>query len=297
MKRLVNSFAGIIGSATLFLATLLSSAAALAQEALPDQALSHNWQLGLPPAESPVAVSGHHFWNLLLILSVAITGLVLVLLSYVIVRFRAKANPVPSKVSHNTLIEMIWTVVPVIILLIIFVPSMRFLYYTDRSVDAQMTIKATGNQWFWSYQYPDEGFEFVSNLVPDEDLKPGQHRLLEVDEPIVVPVGTKVRVQTTSVDVVHSWAVPSFFVKIDAVPGRLNETWFEADKIGVYHGQCSELCGIRHGFMPIVVHVVSKDDYNQWVQRMKKEYGSIETPSKTVKLASAEDGATRVPVQ
>ena len=283
MRRLVKLFAGF-GTAILFFVTN----AAYAQES--DSVLANfakPWEMGFQPAASPIADQAHAFWHLLFWIIVAISILVLLLLGTVIIKFRAKANPVPSKVTHNTLIEVIWTIAPVIILLVIFVPSMRLLFAEDKVADADITIKATGNQWFWEYEYPDEGFSFVSNIVPDDQLKPGQPRLLTVDEHVVVPVGAVVRVLTTSNDVIHSWAVPAFYVKMDAVPGRLNETWFKAEREGKYFGQCSELCGIRHGFMPIEVEVVSRSDYNTWLTKMKQEYGSLE-PSGDVRVAQAQ---------
>jgi cytochrome c oxidase subunit 2 len=280
MKRLVKFFASFGTVAFLFLNKM-----AFAQVG-GHEVHAEPWETGLQPAASPVAHEAHDLWHLLLILCVAICALVLILLGIIIVKFRAKANPTPSKVTHNTLIEVLWTILPVIILLVIFVPSMRLLYSADRTEDADLTIKAIGNQWYWEYEYPDQGFSFLSNLVPDEDLKPGQPRLLTVDEQVVVPVGTNVRLLTTSNDVIHSWAIPSFFVKLDAVPGRLNETWFRAEEEGTYYGQCSELCGIRHGFMPIEVHVVSRQEFNDWVGHMQKEYGALDG-DQTVKLASA----------
>jgi cytochrome c oxidase subunit II len=192
---------------------------------------------------------------------------VLLLLIYAVIRFRAKANPVPSKTSHNTLIEIIWTLFPVIILLVIAVPSIRLLANQYSQPKPDVTIKVIGNQWYWTYQYPDNGdFELVSNMLPDAEAKKrGEPRLLAVDERVVVPVNSVVKLIITSNDVIHSWAVPAFWTKMDAVPGRLNETWFKAEREGLYYGQCSELCGARHGFMPIAVEVVSKEKYAEWV--------------------------------
>ncbi|KQX17771.1 MULTISPECIES: cytochrome c oxidase subunit II [unclassified Sphingomonas] len=192
---------------------------------------------------------------------------VLILLAYAMIRFRAKANPVPSKTSHNTLIEIVWTLVPVLILLVIAVPSIRLLAHQYAQPKPDLTIKVIGNQWYWTYQYPDNGdFELVSNMLPEAEAKKrGEPRLLGVDERVVVPVDAVVKVIVTSNDVIHSWAVPAFWTKMDAVPGRLNETWFKAEREGLYYGQCSELCGARHGFMPIAVEVVSKDKFAEWV--------------------------------
>lgn len=277
LKFTLKFMAGVAGSLALFIAT-----AAQAQ----DGSYSVPWQLGMQNPVGPLAVQGQDFWNLLLWICIVITIFVTALLIYVMIRFRASANPVPSKVTHNTLIEIIWTIVPVVILLIIFIPSMRLLYDADDTGDADLTIKAIGNQWYWEYEYPDQGFSFLSTMIEDEDLQPGQPRLLAVDERVIVPVGAKVRLQTTSVDVIHSWAIPAFFIKMDAVPGRLNEVWFMADEEGLYYGQCSELCGIRHGFMPIAVEVVSRTQFNQWVRQMQQDYGSLDVPD-TVRLASA----------
>lgn len=193
---------------------------------------------------------------------------VLLLLAYAMIRYRAKANPVPSKTSHNTLIEIIWTLAPVLILLVIAVPSIRLLANQYAQPTPDLTIKAIGNQWYWTYQYPDNGdFELVSNMLPDAEAKlRGEPRLLAVDERVVVPVNAVVKVIVTSNDVIHSWAVPAFWTKMDAVPGRLNETWFKAEREGLYYGQCSELCGARHGYMPIAVEVVSKEKFAEWVK-------------------------------
>jgi cytochrome c oxidase subunit 2 len=192
------------------------------------------------------------------------------------VRFNARRNPVPSRTTHNTLIEVVWTVVPVLILVAIAVPSFRLLFLELNVPKADLTVKATGKQWFWSYSYPDEKFEFDSILVQDKDLKQGQPRLLTADNAMVVPVNKVIRVQTTGADVIHSWAVPSFGVKIDAIPGRLNETWFKAEKTGTYYGQCSQLCGRDHAFMPIEVRVLSDQDYAAWLADAKKKYASTD---------------------
>lgn len=232
------------------------------------------WQVGFQEAATPVMEKITEFHDILLVVIYSIGIFVFLLLVYTCIRYSAKNNPVPSKTSHNTLIEIIWTAVPVIILVLLCIPSMRTLYFAQKADDADMTIKVIGNQWYWSYQYPDQGnIAFDSYIIKDADLKPGQMRLLEVDNHLVVPVDTKIRVQLTAVDVIHSWAVPSFGVKTDSVPGRLNETWFKATKIGTYYGQCSELCGVGHGFMPIAVDVVSKEDFDKWVVEAKKKFG------------------------
>lgn len=228
-------------------------------------------QIGLQEAVTPVMediVTFHHF--LMVIISV-IVAFVTVLLAIVILRFNAKANPVPSKTSHNTLLEIAWTVVPVMILVVIAIPSFRLLYKELVIPTADLTVKATGYQWYWGYEYPDNGdISFDSNMVDAADLQPGQPRLLTADNPLVVPVDETVRVIVTGADVIHSFAMPSFGVKVDAIPGRLNETWFRAEKTGTYYGQCSELCGQSHAFMPIEIKVVTKEEFASWVESQKQ---------------------------
>ena len=235
----------------------------------------HPWQLWHQAPASPVMAMMDSFHYLLLWIMVAVCILVMVLLGIVIVRFNAARNPVPSRTSHNTLIEVIWTVVPVIILVVIAVPSFRLLYYVDRAVDAEMTVKVTGRQWYWDYEYPDHGgFTFSSIMIPEDQLKPGQRRLLEVDNPVVLPVGTTIRMLVTAGDVIHSWALPAFGNKDDAVPGRINETWIRIDKEGVYYGQCSEICGTSHAYMPIQVVAVSKEQFARWTEEAKTKFAS-----------------------
>jgi len=244
-------------------------------------ALGHpvDWQLGMQDAGSPVMEDIVWFHDYLLLgIITAIALFVLVLLIIVMIRFNAGRNPTPSRTTHNTLIEVLWTAIPVLILVVIAIPSFKLLFYQLNLPPADLTVKATGNQWFWSYTYPDNGnFEFNSILVPDDKLKPDQPRLLTVDNEMVVPVNKVVRVQTIGADVIHSFAVPSFGIKIDSVPGRLNETWFKATREGVYYGQCSELCGRDHAFMPIAVRVVSEQQFNDWLTDAKKKYGAVPT--------------------
>jgi cytochrome c oxidase subunit II len=229
-------------------------------------------RLGLQRAVTPVMENIISFHNLLLWIIGAICLFVLALLVWIVIRYNAKSNPTPKKFSHNTLIEIIWTAVPVLILVVIAVPSFRLLYMQDVIPEPDMTIKAVGNQWNWTYEYPDHGgFEFVSNMLEEDELgtQPwDQPRLLATDVPVVVPEGTTVRVQVTASDVIHSWAMPSFGVKMDGIPGRLNETWFRVNEgeTGVFYGQCSEICGIRHAFMPIEVHVVPQEVFDAWVE-------------------------------
>lgn len=228
------------------------------------------WQMTFQKAASPMMEGIVEMHNLLLVIITAVACLVLLLLSYVIYKFRAAKNPIPSKTSHHVVLEIIWTLIPVIILTVIGVPSLKLLFKLDKPQDAQITIKAIGRQWYWSYEYPTNDptkpIAFDSYMIEDKDLKPGMHRLLEVDNRVVVPVDTTVRVLVTSSDVLHSFAVPALGIKKDAVPGRINETWFHIAKEGVYYGQCSELCGVRHGFMPIAIHVVSKAQYDEWLK-------------------------------
>jgi cytochrome c oxidase subunit 2 len=218
------------------------------------------WELGFQQSATPVMDDVVWFHDFLLWVIAAIALFVLVLLVIVMLRFNARANPVPSRTTHNTAIEVIWTVVPVLILVAVAVPSFRLLFYQLKIPPADVTVKVTGKQWFWSYSYPDSKFEFDSLMLQDKDRKPGQPRLLAVDNEMVVPVNKVVKVLVTGADVIHSFAVPSFGIKIDAIPGRLNETWFKAEREGMYYGQCSQLCGRDHAFMPIAVHVVSEKE-------------------------------------
>ena len=230
------------------------------------------WELGLQQSATPVMDDITWFHDFLLWLIAAIVLFVLVLLTIVVVKFNARANPEPSRTTHNTFIEIVWTVVPVLILVTVAVPSFRLLFYQLKVPPADVTVKVTGKQWFWSYSYPDSKFEFDSLMVQDKDLKPGQLRLLSVDNDMVVPVNKVVKVLVTGADVIHSFSVPSFGIKIDAIPGRINETWFKADREGMYYGQCSQLCGRDHAFMPIAVHVVSEKEYTAWLDQAKKKY-------------------------
>lgn len=238
-----------------------------------------DWQLGFQDAGTPVMEDIVWFHDYLLLgIITAIALFVLVLLIIIMIRFNATRNPTPSRTTHNTLIEVLWTAIPVLILVVIAIPSFKLLFYQLNLPPADVTVKATGNQWFWSYTYPDNGnFEFNSILVPTDKLKPGQLRLLTVDNEMIVPVNKVVRVQTIGADVIHAFAVPSFGIKIDSVPGRLNETWFKATREGVYYGQCSELCGRDHAFMPIAVRVVSEQAFNAWVEDAKKKYAVVPT--------------------
>ena len=237
------------------------------------------WEFNLQASASPVMDSILRFHDWLLVIISVITLFVLALLITVVVKFNARANPVPSRTTHNTLIEVAWTLIPVLILVGIAVPSFRLLFLQLDIPKADLTVKATGKQWYWSYAYPDNGkFEFDSLLAEDK-----QPRLLGVDNELVVPVNKVVVVQVTGADVIHSFAVPAFGIKIDAIPGRLNETWFKATKTGMFYGQCSELCGRDHAFMPIAVRVVSDQDFAAWVESAKKKFAAL--PGKAYALA------------
>jgi cytochrome c oxidase subunit II len=266
---------------------VVAAGAAAVAAATGETGQPHPWQLGFQAPVTPVMDDIVWFHGLLLWIIAAITLFVLGLLLIVIVRFNARANPVPSRTTHNTTIEVLWTVVPVLILVTIAVPSFRLLFYQLKVPPADLTVKVTGKQWFWSYAYPDQKFEFDSLMVQDKDRKPDQPRLLAVDNEMVVPVNKVVRVEVTGADVIHSFSVPAFGVKIDAIPGRLNETWFKAEREGTYYGQCSQLCGRDHAFMPIAVHVVSEKDYTAWLADAKKKYAATDDSARPTAVAAA----------
>ncbi len=250
-------------------------------EALAGTGQPSPWQMGFQGAASPIMeqIDQFHWW--LTVISALITLLVLVLLVIVFIRFNEKANPVPSTTTHHTLLEVAWTVLPVIILVAIAIPSFRLLFDQLHVPKADITIKATGTAgWTWVYEYPDhDGMNFISSIVPDDKLKAGQPRLLTVDNELVVPVNKVVRVQVTAEGIIHAFAVPSFGVKIDAVPGRLNETWFKATKTGWFYGQCSELCGINHAYMPIAIRVVTDAEFATWLEEAKKKFAANPDPN------------------
>ncbi|MBS0273444.1 MAG: cytochrome c oxidase subunit II [Proteobacteria bacterium] len=258
--------AGLSGAFALTGAFLWSTAAS---------ALPVDWQTGFQPAASPVMEDIEDFNKELLVIITLVTLFVAALLVWVILRYNQRRNPTPSKTAHNTLLEVAWTIVPVIILVVIAIPSFRLLYFEATIPTPDLTIKAIGKQWFWSYEYPGSKIAFDSLGLSDADAaKKGEPRLLGVDNAIWVPVNKVVEVETTGADVIHSWAMPQFGVKMDAVPGRINHTWFKATKIGTYYGECSELCGARHAFMPIEVHVVSDTDYAAWLAGAKKKFSA-----------------------
>ena len=245
------------------------------------------WQLGLQDPAGSIAERATSLHNMLLVIITVISLFVLGLLVYVCVRFRASANPKPSKTSHNTIIEILWTVVPVLILVVIAVPSFQLLYYMDKTKDTEMVIKVTGNQWYWNYEYPDENISFDSYLVDEEDLGEDQIRLLSVDNPLVVPAGTRIKLLVTGNDVMHSFFVPSLAVQIYSIAGRINEAWIDVPEgTKKYYGQCNQICGVNHAYMPIVVQALNEADYAEWLLNAKEEFASVEIPSATL-LASA----------
>jgi cytochrome c oxidase subunit II len=260
--------AGALGGVVL----LASAGAALAGIGQPTP-----WQFDLQGSVTPVMDDITGFNTFLFWVTTAIALFVLVILAVIMVRFNARAHPSPSRTTHNTPLEIIWTIVPVVILVSIAVPSFRLLFVQLDVPKPDLTVKATGKQWYWSYSYPDNGnFEFDSEFVADKDLKPGQQRLLTVDNELVVPVNKIVHVLVTGADVIHSFTVPSFGIRIDAVPGRINDTWFKATREGMYYGQCSELCGTNHAFMPIAVRVTNDTDFTTWVNAAKQKYAGEE---------------------
>lgn len=233
------------------------------------------WQIGFQESASPAAsmiIDTHNFIMIFVWITVIF---VLLLLTYTCVKFKAKNTPTPSTTSHNTILEIIWIIIPTIIVIIIAIPSIKLLFNQDNIPETEMTLKVIGRQWYWSYEYPDHhNISFDSYMKKDEELLPNDPRLLATDTKIVLPINTYIKVQITSSDVIHSWAVPALGVKKDAVPGRLNETWIYINKAGTYYGQCSELCGILHAFMPIEIKAVSKKEFNQWVTEAKDEYAN-----------------------
>lgn len=248
------------------------------------------WQFGMQAPATPVKEAVESLHNMILVIITAITLFVLVLLVVVVLRFNAKRNPNPSTTSHHTLLEVAWTVVPVLILVAIAIPSFRLLYFQDRAREPDLTLHVTAFQWAWEYAYPDNGdFRFESRMIADADLKPGQIRNLSVDEEIVVPAGKNVRVLTTSRDVIHSFFMPAFGIQKYAIPGRTLETWFRVDKPGVYYGQCNQICGTNHAYMPIAVRVVPEAEFNAWAEQAKSRYaqGLPPAPVGSVALAQA----------
>jgi len=273
-----------------FFAVLTSLLTGLSAPAWADGA--RNWGLGFQDPATPVMAQIKDFHDLLLIIITLITLFVLGLLIYVMFRFSEKRNPTPSKTTHNTLIEVLWTVIPIVILVFIAIPSFKLLYFTDVAEDADLTVKAIGKQWYWSYEYPDNGnFTFDAFPLDDEDAPEGA-RLLATDNPLVLPVDTRIRFIVTAGDVLHNFAVPAFGIKMDGVPGRLNETWamVPAEHTGkTFYGQCSELCGTGHSYMPIEIRLVSKEDYAEWVKTAQEEFARVDDPANRVRVAEVEE--------
>lgn len=279
MARIITNTAALM--AIFFMAGVASIIPTTAQAAQPLP-----WQWTFQPAVTPIMQTITEFNNFLLYIVTAICIFVFGLLIWVMLRYNARANPTPSKTSHNVFIEVVWTIVPIIILVIIAVPSFRLLSEVRTVPADSITIKAVGYQWYWGYEYPEHGDFAFDSLMLNDDERGKQPRLLATDTALVVPVNTNVRLLVTAADVLHSWAMPSFGVKMDAVPGRINETWFRVTKTGTYYGQCSELCGVRHAFMPIRVEVVSQREFKNWVRKAQREYGSLEDSQPTITLAS-----------
>lgn len=248
------------------------------------------WEMGMQPAFSPVKqqiIDLHHF---VLVIITVITVLVGALLGWVMYRYNSKRNPVPGHATHHTALEIAWTVIPVLILVVMAIPSFRLVYYEDRTFDPDLTIKVTGHQWYWEYSYPDDGnLDFSSYIVPDDQLKPGQLRLLTVDHPLVVPVNKNIRILESSGDVIHSWFIPSLGVQRYAIPGRTIETWLRADKPGTYYGECNQICGTNHSRMPIMVQAVTQQQFEVWLVAAKKEFAAA-TPEAAPGYMARDDG-------
>ena len=269
--------------------SILISVFLICSLAMAEVGLSENWQLSFqePATDLMSDIISFHSYILMPIIT-GISVLVLFLLLYIAFRFNSSKNQVASTTTHNAVVEILWTVIPVVLLIIIAIPSFRLLYVSETIPKADLTIKAIGNQWYWSYEYPDyEDIVFDANMLNDDELSDPKLRLLETDTQIVVPINKVVKLQITSNDVLHAWTIPAFGVKMDAVPGRLNETWFKANREGIFYGQCSELCGPKHAFMPINVKVVSETEFESWIDFAKEEYasGNIDFEKNTFDIA------------
>lgn len=251
----------------------------MAAQAAEDAGRPWPWQWNFQEAASPTMERIASLTLILNLIVVAIVVLVTVLVAYVAWRFRASRNPVPARWTHNSKLEIAWTTVPVLILVAIAFPSFDLLYFMDRTKESELTVKVTGHQWYWSYEYPDQGVQFDAMMVQDGDLKPGQLRLLTTDNTLKLPVGVPIRIQLTANDVIHSWAVPALGIKTDNVPGRLNETWVEIKRPGTFYGQCSELCGVNHAFMPIMIEAVEKEQFQAWLDDARTKLAT--TPGAT----------------
>jgi cytochrome c oxidase subunit 2 len=273
------------------LALVLRGGSALADQPRP-------WQFGFQDAATPITERIHQFHDKLLIVIFLISAVVFGLLLAVMIKFNARSHPVPTRRTHNTLVEIMWTVVPVLVLVMIAIPSFKLMYYMDRVPDSKLTIKVTGHQWFWEYAYPDQGnFSFYSNLLDEKTRKPDQPRLLEVDNPLVIPVGTNIRVQVAGTDVIHSWFVPSFGFQEYAVVGRLNEAWINVEHEGTYYGECNQICGVNHAFMPIEVKVVSQADFQKWAAEKKAAAATPPAEANPTQVAAAVPTAAAEPAK
>ena len=265
----------------------MAGAPVLAQDTAAQGVYAQPWGMNLQPAASVLQRDTINFHWFILALITLITLFVMALLAFCIVRFNSRAHPVPTRTSHNTLVEVIWTVVPVLILVMIAIPSFRLLYkklVIPPQID--LTLKATGKQWYWTYEYPDHGnFTFDSLMKQESELKPGEPRLLAVDNEVIVPVHKNVRVITTAADVLHSFSLPAMGIKIDAIPGRVNEIWFRAERTGLFYGQCTELCGRDHAFMPIAVRVVTDEEFARWIEEAKKRFAAGEPATRVATIA------------
>ena len=280
---------GIFG----LLAVIAGSGIAGGAQAQPIVGIPHDWQVNFPPSYTPLMERVASLNDLLLVIITLICIFVLALLLYAMWRFHAARNPTPTTTTHNTVLEIAWTVVPILILVVIAIPSFRLLYYGDKLAEAPVTIKVVGHQWYWSYEYPDQGnFSVESRILSEADRlkqKPNMPRMLAVDEEMVVPIGTNIRIIGTAADSMHGWTVPGFGIKKTVIPGRINEGWINVTKEGYYFGQCSQICGNNHSYMPIAVRAVAKPEFDKWVEQKKASAGLLPATD----LASATAPANR----
>ena len=291
----------MIGKRGLCILGALSAIAAMwsagSAKAQPIVGVPHDWQMGFPAPYTPLMERVEALNDLLLVIISLICAFVLALLVYAVVRFHASRNPTPTTTTHNTVIEIAWTVIPILILVIIAIPSFRLLYYGDKATDAAFTVKVVGHQWYWSYEYPDQGnFSVDSRILSEADRvkqKPQVPRLLAVDEEMVIPKDTTIRVIGTAADSMHGWTVWGFGIKKTVIPGRLNEGWIRVPVEGYYFSQCSQICGNNHSYMPIAVRVVSQDEFNKWVEQKKKAAGLLPDGARNADVASANPPANR----
>lgn len=283
MERILKRVTGATvrgGAAVLAAVAILAVAAFDASAAQPQP-----WQLGMQEQVTPVGHKVVELHNILLVIITLISLFVLALLAYVCIRFKRSNNPTPSRTTHHTWLEIAWTVVPAFILVFIGLYSFPLLYFGDKAVDPDLTVKVQSHQWYWNYTYPDQEIAFDSYLIPDEDIQEGQIRLLDVDNRLVVPVGAKVQILVSTFDVMHSFFIPALAVQVYGTPGRINETWFQVEEPGVYYGQCNQICGIDHSRMPIVVHAMEQGEYDAWLAKAKEEFAMNPTATKVASVA------------